>query len=179
MRGADSLALGNPVCGPLSALSFAWPSSSRASYLLHKGTWGGEGSREGIRLLPRAGTRFHYPLSLRSSPSALCQEGRASSASHGASILRVCLGDGRAWLHQSISLSHSLMLLNLSTPSLSSATQLSRPSTWSQRTQAFYLLPSDTSDRLRHSLQPETCTAACLCGNSVWVATFCLVIAFS
>jgi len=47
MRGADCLALGNPVRGPSSALSFACPSSSRASYLLRKGTWGGQGGWQG------------------------------------------------------------------------------------------------------------------------------------
>jgi len=52
MRGADCLALGNPVCGLSSASSFACPSGSRASYLLHKGTWGGEGGRKGIHLPP-------------------------------------------------------------------------------------------------------------------------------
>ena len=70
MRGADCLALGNLVRGPSSTLSFAWPSGSRASYLLCKSTWGGEGGQEGIRLPPPARTHFHSPLSLRSSPSA-------------------------------------------------------------------------------------------------------------
>ena len=178
MRGADCLGLGKPVRGPSSASSFACPSGSIASYLLRQGTWCGEGGQEGIRLPPRAGTRFHSPLSLRCSPSAWWREGRGSSASCGTSILCACFGGGRAWLHQSVSPSHSLMLLNLSASSLSSATRTSRSSTWSQRTQAFCLLPSHTSDRLGHSLQPETCTAACLCGSSVWVAVFRLVTAF-
>jgi len=153
MCGVDCLALGNAMHGPSSASSFVCLSGSRASYLLRKGTWGGEGGREAICLLPRAGTRFHCPLSLRSSPSAWWQEGRGSSASHGASILCACFGDGRAWVHQPISLSHSLMLLNLSTSSLSSATRLSRSSTWSQRTQAFCPLPSDTTDRYHRQAQ--------------------------
>ena len=60
-------------------------------------------------------------------------------------------------LHQSISLSHSWMILNLSTSSFSSATRMSRSFTWSHRTQLLSLLSSSTSTRLRHSLQPETC----------------------
>jgi len=178
MRGADFLVLGNPVRGPSSASSFACLSGSRASYLLRGGTWGGEGGRQGIGLTPRAGICFHSPPSLRSSPSAWWREGRGSSASCGAFILCACFGGGRAWLHQSISLLHSLMLLNISTSSLNSATRMSRSITWSQRTQVFCLLPSHTSDRLRHSLQPETCTAACLHRSSVWVAIFSLLTAF-
>ena len=79
-----------------------------------------------------------------------------------------------AWelLHQSISCSHSLMVLHLSTSSLSSATMLSRSSTCSPLTQVQFLPPSSTSaSRLRHSLQPEAGTATFLGRASVWVAT--------
>lgn len=51
----DWLALGNPS-GRLS-----WPSSSRTSYRLHKGTWEGEGDWEGILQLPQAGTPVSTP----------------------------------------------------------------------------------------------------------------------
>lgn len=44
MQGLGQLTLGNSpsVDGPLSTLSFACPSSSRASYLLCRGTWEGD-----------------------------------------------------------------------------------------------------------------------------------------
>ena len=134
IHGADQLVLGNPLDGPSPTSSFAWPSHSRALYLLLEGNWGGEGGQEGIRLLPQTGTRFHSPLSPRSPLSAWWQEGRGSSASRGAASCCLGLREGRVRLHQSISLSHSWMLLNLSTSFFSSATRLSRSFTWSHRT---------------------------------------------
>ncbi|PKU34848.1 hypothetical protein llap_14851 [Limosa lapponica baueri] len=50
--------------------------------------------------------------------------------------------ESRARFHQSISFSDSLMLLKLSTSSQSSATKMSRSSTWSHLTQLFLLMPS-------------------------------------
>jgi len=76
------------------------------------------------------------------------------------------LREGREQIHQSISLSHSRMLLNLSTSSFNSATRLSRSFTCSHRTQPLSLLSSGTSARLMHSLQPETWTPAFLRGAS-------------
>jgi len=82
-------------------------------------------------------------------------------------------------LHQSISLSHSLILLNLSSFSFISATRLSRSIAWSHQAQLLSLLSSGTSARLRYSLQPETWTAVCLCRTSVWVPRLLLVTAFT
>ena len=125
---------------------------------------------------PRAGTRFHSPPSLRPPLSARWQEGRGFSAFCGAASCCRCLREGRVRLHQSISLSHSRMLLSLSTSSFSSATRLSRSFTCSHRTQPLSLLSSGTSARLRHSLQPETWTPAFLRGASVWVSTLLRVL---
>lgn len=75
----------------------------------------------------------------------------------------------KVWFHQSITFSDSQMLLNLSTSLQSSATKLSSP-TWAHLSQAFSLLPSDTSGNLRHTLHPETWMAACSLGIFVWVA---------
>jgi len=78
-------------------------------------------------------------------------------------------------LHQSISRSHSLMVLNLSTSSLSSTTRLSSSSTCSHLTQVASFPSSLGSSRLWQPLQPETCTATFLGRPSVWVATVFLV----
>ena len=178
IHGADWLLLGNPPDEPSPAPSFAWPSHSGTPYLFCKGNWGGEGGRERILLPLRAGTRFHSPLSLRSHPCAWWQEGRGSSASCRAASCCLGLRDGRVRLHQSISLSHSLMLLNLSTPFFSSATRLNRSLTWLHKTHLLSLLSSGTSARLRYSLQPETWTAMCLCKTSLWVPTLLLATTF-
>lgn len=66
------------------------------------------------------------------------------------------------------------MLLMLSTSSHSSAIRLSRSSIWSHHTQLLSLLLPITRESLPHSLQPETRTAACFCGSSMWVVTFIL-----
>ena len=105
MRGADWFPLVNPFDGSLSVSSSSWPLSSRASYLLCKGTWEGEVGQERIRLLRRAGICFHPPPSLRSPSSPWWQEGRGPSPSLDASIWCARLRDGREWLYQSISLS--------------------------------------------------------------------------
>jgi len=63
------------------------------------------------------------------------QEGRGFSALRGAASCCLCVREGRVLLHQSNSLSHFRMLLNLSTSSFSSATRLSRSFTCSHRTQ--------------------------------------------
>ena len=81
----------------------------------------------------------------------------------------------RESLHQSISRSHSLMVLNLSTSSLSSTTRLSSSSTCSHLTQVASFPSSLSSSRLWHSLQPETCTATFLGRPSVCVTTVFLV----
>ena len=63
-------------------------------------------------------------------------------------------------LHQSISCSHSLMVLNLSTSSLSSTTRLSSSSTCSHLTQVASFPSSLGSSRLWHSLEGSAvCTA--------------------
>ena len=81
----------------------------------------------------------------------------------------------RESLHQSISHSHSLIVLNLSTSSLSSTTRLSSSSTCSHLTQVASFPSSLGSSRLWHSLQPETCTATFLGRPSVWVTIVFLV----
>lgn len=96
-----------------------------------------------------------------------------SSASYDVSI---CLRDGREWLYQSISLSHFLIILNLSTSSFSSATRQIIHLVTPHR-QVLCLLPLDTKDRIWHSLQPETWIAACLHENSLWVSTCLLAMA--
>ena len=97
------------------------------------------------------------------------------------SVLDYSKGEGPLWfggvqslhlslresLHQSISRSHSLIVLNLSTSSLSSTTRLSS----SHLTQVASFPSSLGSSRLWHSLQPETCTATFLGRPSLWVAT--------
>ena len=178
MHGADWLIPGNTLDGSSPASSFVGPSHSRAPYLLLKGNWASEGGQEGIRLPPRAGTRFHSPPSLRSPLSARWQEGRGFSVFRGAASCCLGLREGRVRLHQSISLSHSWMIHNLSTSSSSSAPRLSRSFTCSHRTQLLSLLSSGTSARFRHSLQPKAWTAMCLCGTSIWVPTLLLAAAF-
>jgi len=69
-----------------------------------------------------------------------------SFAACGVASCCLCLREGRVRLHPSISLSHSLLLLNLSTSSFSSATRLSRSFTWSHRTQLLSLLSSAAKD---------------------------------
>lgn len=71
-----------------------------------------------------------------------------SSASCDAAGWCICHRDGVEWLHQPISSSGSLMLLNLSTSSLSSATMMSRSSAWLHFTQLLSLLSSSSSARL-------------------------------
>lgn len=73
----------------------------------------------------------------------------------------------RELLQQSNSCSHSLTVLHFSTPSLSSATRLAI----SHLTYTVSLPPSFGSNRVRHSLQPETWTDTSLGRHSVWVAT--------
>ena len=58
------------VDGLSSPSSIAWPSTSRASYLLYRGTWGGEVGKEGLRLPPRAWTCLHSLFSFELLPSA-------------------------------------------------------------------------------------------------------------
>ncbi|KAI6069708.1 Follistatin-related protein 5 isoform X2 [Aix galericulata] len=62
----------------------------------------------------------------------------------------------RELLHKSISRSHSLISLNLSTSSLSSATRRTRSSTCSHLTHTVSLPSAGGSNRLRHCLHPET-----------------------
>lgn len=83
---------------------------------------------------------------------------------------RVCT----AWYHISNSLSHSIIVLSLSTSSFWSAT---RVSIWSRPT---HVLPSFIcSARFQRSLQPDAWTPACLCMASVWVPTIFLWRAFT
>jgi len=49
--------------------------------------------------------------------------------------------------------------------------------TWLHLTQVFSLLPSGSSERLWHTMQPETWMAACFLGSSVWAATSVLASA--
>lgn len=63
------------------------------------------------------------------------------------------------WFHQSIIISEFWILLNLFHFFLLSG----------HISQSFFLLPSDTSGNLSHTLHPEAWTAASL-GSFVWVA---------
>lgn len=94
-------------------------------------------------------------------------DGGGSSASCAAAGWCICHRDGIEWLHQPISSSGSLILLNLSTSSLSTATMMNRSSACSHFTQLLSLLSSSSSARRWHSLLPETWTAFCFCGNLV------------
>lgn len=81
------------------------------------------------------------------------------------SVLYVHLGrqgrcsEGTMWFHQSIIISEFWILLNLFHFFLLSG----------HISQSFFLLPSDTSGNLSHTLHPEAWTAASL-GSFVWVA---------
>ncbi|KAK4810833.1 hypothetical protein QYF61_008805 [Mycteria americana] len=68
IRGAGWLTLGNSLDGPSPTSSFAWPSSSRAPYLLYKGNWEGP-------LLLLGGKRVGDPLLLVEPPSAALASG--------------------------------------------------------------------------------------------------------
>lgn len=109
-------AIGNLINldGPSPAFSFLWSfsyfSDSRASYLLHMGTWGGKAGQEGFHLPPQAETHFHSPPPWRFLPSGWWWAGRGSMASCGVDIRSVCLRHGRVQLHQSVSSSESLIL---------------------------------------------------------------------
>lgn len=78
---------------------------------------------------------------------------------------------------QSVFCFESLIVLNLSVSSLSSAPRLSRSSSWLHLTELLSLLPSNTSAELWHSQQPDTWTAACFRERSVCVITSLLVTA--
>lgn len=73
--------------------------------------------------------------------------------------------------YQSISSSESPVLHSGSTSSLSSTTGMSRSSAWWHLMLLLMLslLPSGSSTRLCHSLEPETWTISCFCGCSIWV----------
>lgn len=116
---------------------------------------GGRGGQGWLHLLPKCRL-----ASIRSFPLSYCfQSGRGRIQDLW--ILGVfCLSDARAWFHQPISFSDSLMLLNLPTTSFRCAPRLSRVSTWSHVPQPLSLLPSTTGERLCHSLQHETWVAA-------------------
>ena len=165
IQGVVWLALANLSCMdvPSPTSTSPWSSSSRATYLLHKGTsesgTGWQAERQSC-LLPKTGTCFYPLLSLRSHPPIWLWEGRWSPAAWRASPLCPSCRDDRMQLHQSISLPQSQMLLNLSTSSFSFTTMLSRSSTCSHCAQVVYLLPSCSIDRARHSLQPGNRTAA-------------------
>ena len=156
-HGVDQLALGTALGKASCASSIASPSIYSASNLSLKGTWGSKVAREGVRPRCRAGTVFQFCPSLRTPPLRLTVTGHGVHHFLGG-VYPWRLPLWHAWelLHQSISCSDSLMVLNLSTSSLSSATMLSRSSTCSHLTQVEFPLPSPGSSRLRHSVQPET-----------------------
>ena len=131
-RGADLLTL-DTLGGSLPTLSsLTSPSGFRASNLLCRDTWETVVGRGGGRLRFRAGTCCHSSSPLESALYARLQQGRGSTTVWGVQSLHVSL---RESLHQSISRSHSLIVLNLSTSSLSSTTRLSSSSTCSHLTQ--------------------------------------------
>lgn len=109
------------------------------------------------------------PPSLMSPSSSWWWDSRGSSASCDAAGWCICHRDGVEWLHQPISSSGSLMLLNLSTSSLGAATTMSRSSAWLHFMQLLSLLSSSSRARRWQSLQPEAWTDVWFCGSLVCV----------
>ncbi|KAK4826730.1 hypothetical protein QYF61_010983 [Mycteria americana] len=75
IREVRSSGLGDTsgVDGLSSPSSIDWTSTSRASYLLYRGTWEGKVGKEGVRLPPRAWTCLHSLFSFELLPSAQCR----------------------------------------------------------------------------------------------------------
>lgn len=77
-RVSSCVGLSSQLClncnRPSSTSSLDWPSTSRAPYLLCRGSWEGEVGKEGVRLQPRAWLCLHGLLSFRLLPSAWPQE---------------------------------------------------------------------------------------------------------
>lgn len=130
--------------------------------------------------LPVMPTRtFFYSCSfLKSCPPAQCWQGRGYTTVLRASCLCLSHRFGRELLYQSISLLHSLILFNIFTPSVSSATILIKSSTWSHLTQVESLLSLTSSNRLGQSQQSVTWTATFLGRHSIWATTFFFARAF-
>ena len=86
------------------------------------------------------------------------------------------LSQGRYSAIPVVSLSHSLILLNLliSSSWSSVAKQRSSP-TWAHLPQVCSLLPPSTGVRAGHTVQLDTWVAACSCWNSVWEAVSVVV----
>ena len=63
--GVDRFTRGNLTGGPPSTVSLTPPSSSRASNLLCRGTWGAEDGRDGECPPRRTGICFHSSSSLK------------------------------------------------------------------------------------------------------------------
>jgi len=126
--GPSDLCASSDVDGSTPAPSTTLSSTSRASYLLCRGTCGDVVGKGRVRLLPQLWTRFHSLFSFASLPSA--RWGEVTSALWCRPFFTgyswVDSWVVRARLHQSISFSVSLMLCSLSTSSLSSATRQSR-----------------------------------------------------
>lgn len=149
--GVNHLTLGNLLDGPSITSSLTSPLSSRASNLVCRGTWELRQIGMGFACNAELG-----PVSLPPhliNPFPLPNGGRVGYPTLFGGVSPQCLSCkyGRESLHQSISCSHCLKLLNLSAYS-SSATIPSRSSTCSHLTQVISLLSSAGSNTLRHSI---------------------------
>ena len=81
IQGVDLSDLGNTsdLDIPSSTSSIDWHSTSRATYLLYRGTWEGEVGMEGVHLLPWAWAFPHSLLSFKPLPSTWQGEDTGSS----------------------------------------------------------------------------------------------------
>lgn len=141
-----------------------------------QGHWEGEvGQQRGSPAIPR---RNLFPFLLVSYIPSFCPVARGEGIHCYLPPGFLSYKDVSEWLHQSISISHSLMLFSLSTYSFSFATRQSKSCTCSHHTELVSQLPPSTCNRLRQFLQPVTRTVGCLNGRSVWIATVFLGTAF-
>lgn len=152
-------------------------SGFRASNLLHRGIWANKVGRNGVCLSDWAGTCFHSFFCLKL-PHAWWWQSRGSTTLWGLSPLCLSCRFGKESLHQSVSYSHSLMLLNLFTSSLSSASILNRLSIHSHLMQvvshATHLPSEATASDTPCRQRPEQ---PFLGKHSIWLTTFFLASA--
>lgn len=102
-HGVYHLILDTLLSGPSTASSFTSSSSSRASNLLHRGTWRVEIDRDEVCLQCQAGICFHSSSSPE--PSTSAQKWQAWGPTTAWEVSPWCLSCkfGRKILHQSVS----------------------------------------------------------------------------
>lgn len=101
-HGVYHLILNTLLNGPSTASSLTSSSSSRASNLLHRGTWGSEMDRDEVCLQCQAGICFHSSLSLEPPTSAQKWQARGSTTAWGVSPWCLSCKFGRKIFHQSV-----------------------------------------------------------------------------